>query len=219
MAILLFLSCDDSILNIVERETNYKEKSKSVYFRISDTGQTNSNTSTFGEDSDYNISPPSFFDNGDGTVKDNVTGLLWTKCSMGAGYLLDSTGNCIGTHTKYTWSAARNACSELTLAGKTWHLPTISEIFSLVNFGNLEKTGMPAIDSVFPNTEFQDANTQDGILRVVSSAFTSERYWTNSKYPNDEKAWGIHFDDGYINMYDLTTEFYVKCVADREREE
>lgn len=34
---------------------------------------------SFGEDSDYTINPPSYTDNGDGTVTDNVTGLIWQQ--------------------------------------------------------------------------------------------------------------------------------------------
>jgi len=48
-------------------------------FKLPDTGQTQSFTSTFGEDSDYTINPPSYTDNGDGTITDNVTGLIWQK--------------------------------------------------------------------------------------------------------------------------------------------
>ena len=46
---------------------------------IPDTGQTGDYTSTFGEDSDYTINPPSYTDNGNLTVTDNVTGLMWQQ--------------------------------------------------------------------------------------------------------------------------------------------
>ena len=36
-------------------------------FNLPDSGQTISYTGTFGEDADYIINPPSYFDNGDGT--------------------------------------------------------------------------------------------------------------------------------------------------------
>ena len=44
-------------------------------------------TTTFGEDSAYTTAPAanpqSFTDNGDGTITDNVTGLMWQKTDAG----------------------------------------------------------------------------------------------------------------------------------------
>lgn len=47
--------------------------------KLPDSGQTTSYTGTFGEDSDDNINPPFYTDNGNGTVTDNVTGLTWQE--------------------------------------------------------------------------------------------------------------------------------------------
>ena len=46
---------------------------------VPDTGQTQSYTTTFGEDADYTINPHSYTDLGNGIVRDNVTGLEWVK--------------------------------------------------------------------------------------------------------------------------------------------
>jgi len=48
--------------------------------RLPDTGQTTSYTSTFGEDNDYTIYSPYFTLNGNGTVTDTITGLMWQFC-------------------------------------------------------------------------------------------------------------------------------------------
>ncbi len=45
--------------------------STAVAYDLPDTGQTGDYTATFGEDSDYTINPPSYTDNGNGTVTDN----------------------------------------------------------------------------------------------------------------------------------------------------
>jgi len=50
---------------------------------LPDTGQATSYTSTPGEDADFTINSPSLKDNGDGTVTDNVTGLIWQKTDGG----------------------------------------------------------------------------------------------------------------------------------------
>jgi hypothetical protein len=51
--------------------------------RLPDTGQTVDYTVTIGEDSDYGFNTPAFTINGDGTVTDNITGLMWQQSDGG----------------------------------------------------------------------------------------------------------------------------------------
>jgi len=61
--------------------TNFFAQSVSkTMLRLPDTGQTTSYTSTFGEDNDYTIYSPYFTLNGNGTVTDTITGLMWQFC-------------------------------------------------------------------------------------------------------------------------------------------
>jgi hypothetical protein len=95
--------------------------------KLPDTGQTVKYTTTFGEDADYTINPPSFTDNGNGTITDNVTGLIWQKADGG----------------EMTWENAAIYASWLNLGGQTdWRLPTVHELFSILNHGR-----NPALDS------------------------------------------------------------------------
>ena len=60
-------------------------------------------------------------DNGDGTVTDGVTGLLWQQAA---------------TLNLYAWSDAVAFCSALVLAGRTdWRLPSAIELVSIVDYG------------------------------------------------------------------------------------
>jgi len=87
---------------------------------LPDTGQTQSFTATFGEDSDYTLNPPSFLDHGDGTVTDNVTGLIWQRADGG----------------EMTWENAAAYANSLVLAGQSdWRLPTAHELFGILNHG------------------------------------------------------------------------------------
>ena len=101
--------------------------------KLPDTGQTVKYAKTPGEDADFTINPPSFRLNGDGTVTDLVTGLMWQQTDGG----------------EMTWAAARAYPHELTLAGHNdWRLPTSHELFSILNHGR-----NPALDSaVFPRS-------------------------------------------------------------------
>lgn len=103
---------------------------------IPDTGQSTSYTATFGEDHDYSINPPSYTDNHNGTVTDNVTGLMWQREDD------DITRK---------WESAKLYCDNLALANYTdWRLPIYSELLGIVDYGHVH----PAIDSIaFPGTD------------------------------------------------------------------
>ena len=74
----------------------------------------------------------SYTDNGNGTITDNTTGLIWQKATV--------PGN---------WTSASSYCSSLNLSGYSdWRLPTVCELTTLVN-----TTYTPTINpTYFPNT-------------------------------------------------------------------
>lgn len=77
--------------------------------------------------------PASYTDLGNGTVRDNVTGLIWEKT--------EST-------PALAWAAAKTYCTGLALAGRTWHLPTRIELISIMDY---TKSGAKIDTTAFPN--------------------------------------------------------------------
>ena len=76
----------------------------------------------------------SYTDNTDGTITDNVTGLIWQTED---------------DNTTKTWSDASSYCSALVLGGNSnWRLPTAEELISLADYGTLN----PSINALFTNT-------------------------------------------------------------------
>lgn len=102
--------------------------------RLPDSGQTQSFSNTFGEDHDYSINTPAFSDNGDGTVTDTITGLMWQKADGG----------------ERTFEAAMTYADSLQLASHSdWRLPLPQEIMSIFN----HQKNNPAMDVIyFPST-------------------------------------------------------------------
>lgn len=227
--IILVSGCtDDDILDTMKRDVAIfdQQQNHSVYFKISDSGQTQG-YGVSGQDSDYSNMPAmSFTDNGNGTVKDNVTGLVWTKCSMGADGEIDDLNDCSGTHVEYKWQDAKIACENLVYAGiSNWALPTYAELFSLVNFGKTGK-GAVAIDDVFPLTEFTDCYYQSPgwstfwtvlAQSELTKQESGKKYWTSTKWSNQEYAHFISFDDGFSNVNDFSVTNFVRCVSSNEK--
>ena len=129
---------------------------KTINF-LPDTGQTTSYTTTFGEDNDYSINPPSFTNNSNGTITDNVTGLMWQQADGG----------------EMTIENAIIYCDNLVLAGfSDWRLPTKLESMSILN---LDKNN-PALNIVyFPNT-----NAEYWWTSTVNYANANSIWITNS---------------------------------------
>lgn len=98
--------------------------------RLPDTGQTTSYATTPGEDADYNINPPFFINNGNGTITDTVTGLMWQQVDGG----------------EMTFDKSVIYASDLVLGGYSdWRMPSILELNSLLNHDK----NNPALNTVY----------------------------------------------------------------------
>ena len=72
----------------------------------------------YGQDSQHPGHQPAYRNNGDGTISDLTTGLMWVQARG----------------TKTTWEAARSNATACMVGGHTdWRFPTIKEVYSLSN--------------------------------------------------------------------------------------
>jgi hypothetical protein len=134
---------------------------------LPDTGQFSTFTTTFGEDADYTINPPSFADNGDGTVTDNITGLMWQKADGG----------------EMTWENASAYAQGLNLGGwNDWRLPTNHELFSVLNH-----SGNPALDpAVFTMSNAEYWWTGDTMAGDASRVWVANAGGGTGPHPKNE---------------------------------
>ncbi len=87
-----------------------------------------------------------FRDNGDGTVTDRATGLVWSKRDSGKG---------MNWEAALAWVQARNA--EKYLGRNDWRLPNAKELQSIVDYNRApDTTSSPAIDPVFECTSIKN---------------------------------------------------------------
>lgn len=138
--------------------------------------------------------PRNLVNNGNGTVSDTVTGLLWSSCTEGKNY---SVGTCSGSEIPVSWNAAVAACSDRNtslLGGRSdWRLPTYDELLTIVDLDQYS----PSLDtSLFP-----------GAMTAI--------YWSASvPLENAASAYYVHFDNGaFIRIAAKSESHYVRCVA------
>ena len=81
----------------------------------------------------------SFTNNGDGTVTDLATGLMWARTDSGAGLLWSNA---------LAWVQTKNVTNYL--GHNDWRMPDAKELHSLVNYTNApDYNGLPAIDTAY----------------------------------------------------------------------
>jgi len=141
------------------------------------TGQTTSFQA--GDDGELQLGTArSYTDNGDGTITDNATGLMWEK--------LTNDGTIHDKDNFYTWANAFAVkIADLNAANfaghNDWRLPNINELQTLVNYGTIN----PAIDPAFNN----------GVDSFTRSSF----YWSSTTFALFPfNAWIVSFLDGVV---------------------
>ena len=142
---------------------------------------------------------PRFTDNGDGTVTDNLTELIWLKNAS--------------RFDKKTWEEACDACNALADDGSelmdsssagNWRLPNVKELQSLIHFG-YDYLALPDTAGI---GKWVEGNP---FSNVESSA-----YWMSTTYASIH-AWGLIFTSGSAGFFDKTSVLYVWCVRDKLR--
>ena len=170
-------------------------------FKLPDSGQTSCYDASgnviacpgTGQDGEFIVTPMSYTPNDiDGTITDNVTGLLWQKCTLG----LSGSTCATGTATLYDQYSSSSACTAL---GSGWRVPTIYELRTIVDYGLM--------------TEISYNNYIPAIKATYFPATQANIYWSSTAYaPAPNEAWYVNFTDGATLHNDKGTLYYVRCV-------
>ena len=128
----------------------------------------------------------SYVDNGDGTVADATSGLMWMQDTA------DTSGDSLlDSEDSVDWQSALAYCEDLSFAGyNDWRLPDIIELLNLVDVDEYS----PAINGVF-------------------SSFAN-KYWSGSPFIKlpDRQSWYVDFSSGAVLLDDRLSPGYVRCV-------
>jgi hypothetical protein len=139
---------------------------------------------------------PRFTDNGNGTVTDNLTGLIWLK-----------NANCSSFGAPESWADALSDCNGLSagycgltdgsIAGD-WRLPNRSELNSLVDVAYYN----PALSNTAGTGQWSPGNPFTNVQSVDYWSSTTSAYSTGY-------AWGVYMDHGDVHNSTKSNDGYV----------
>ncbi|MEW6029097.1 MAG: DUF1566 domain-containing protein [Chloroflexota bacterium] len=161
----------------------------------------------FGQDGNHQGRSPAYQDNGDGTVTDLVTSLMWTQSPD-----LNGDGT-INIQDKLGFDAAQAYAGSLDFAGHDdWRVPTIKELYSLMDFNgytgvsdesfsSVPANAVPYIDTRYFAFGYGDTSAGE---RYIDAQFATSTKYVSTTMNGNETMFGVNFADGRIKGYGLT---------------
>lgn len=96
-------------------------------------------------------------------------------------------------HDKENHKDAKEICEDKKTEGKSWRLPSVDELYSIVNYNYVK----PSVDA------------------AIFSKMKKKYYWSEDTFKNDE-AYVVGFSIGSVATSKKSLKSYFRCVQDRE---
>lgn len=200
--------------------TNFLGHSQTLTYPIIGTGQSISYDTSgaitipasgqpfYGQNSNHPGNTQLYTNNGNGTVTDNVTGLMWQQTE-------DRNGDgAIDFYDKLTYAEAMDSAATCSTGGyNDWRLPTIKELYSIAMFygaepGPTQPLPIKYIDTTYFSVGCGDVNSLShgslGTERVIDGQIVSSTLYVSTTFGMLETVFGFNFIDGRIKGYPTT---------------
>lgn len=196
---------EDAFFVIVGKKRNYAPVEKSGVTKWYNSDGDETACSGTGQDGEYQKGiawpSPRFTDNGDGTVTDNLTGLIWLKdanCikSNYPEFDCDDTygdGKVIWQHELDFVSGINDGTYPNCGGGHTdWRLPNVRELHSLIDFSSVN----PAVPNAAGTGQWTEGDPFSNVLPYV--------YWSSTTRAQSycQSAWKVTIADGSTTATD-----------------
>ncbi len=141
----------------------------------------------YGQDAQHEGNDHHYVTFGDDVVIDITTGLMWQR----------SPGE------KVSFESAFKKAEECSLLGfDDWRLPSIKELYSLIDFngvtGTTAQNSIPYIDTDYFEFKYGDESKGE---RMIDSQYWSSTEYVSTTMREDPTVFGVNFADGRIKGY------------------
>lgn len=141
----------------------------------------------YGQDASFDIHPPAYRNNGDGTISDLNTGLMWVQARG----------------EKVSYPEALSGASKCRVGGYSdWRTPTIKELYSLINFNGVIRrdvnNSVPYIDTKYFGFKYGDTSKNE---RTIDCQDWSATAYLGKTMDGNDTIFGVNFADGRIKGY------------------
>ncbi|HYC00580.1 MAG TPA: DUF1566 domain-containing protein [Candidatus Limnocylindrales bacterium] len=150
-----------------------------------------------------------FVDNGDGTITDTNTGLMWEKkgFEISGDHSADTTYAWSSLDSGTIWDWIERVNNENGGAGyaghNDWRIPNRRELDSLIDFSRSDPSVHPAFDS---------ACVSDCVPTSCSCTVADEYWSSTTSIANDSLAWAVSFSRGKAEDFSKTSRRAVRAV-------
>lgn len=126
-----------------------------------------------------------------GVVKDNTTGLIWSRCAHGQTWN-NATSACDGQSAEVTWQEALLIANSSTLGGfNDWRIPNAKELATVVEKMCVDPSSN---NTLFPSTP-------------------SANFWTSTTvFDDNASAWAVTFTTGRNNTKQKLLDLNLRLV-------
>lgn len=145
---------------------------------------------------------PRFSNNNDGTVTDNLSGLIWLKnanCSETERTWLQALSDIIELNKNGTMNG--KSCGDMSNSGShdtTWRLPNVNELWSIIDFAYSD----PAVSNIDGSSKWSEGDIFTGLL--------SNSYWSSTTNTSSSvSGWYVNYWNGLAGFSSKDNGLYV----------